>query len=300
VGLIPGYRTNIRLEIGDPDQILVWSAHPAFVGLLDIESGRIDSSVVIKHPWGDHWAGPVVPMENGGYAIAPLGDRTPPRRQPGKWIPAPLVHVVDRHGQSNVGIDSVPWLNGVYLSSLQSALTIARFGDTLKVLTHANAQVRSYLIDNARSAVRLLSTIQLDRYFLAPEPKEAVWTYPWIQLNGDKVVFRNVMHVEAASFGADGRLYAIRNYGATWRTFTNSFHGKTGNWRVDAQALEVYDQQGRTLGAYNIPNVSIRWLRADRSGRIFLGDSLPRVFVSADPTSTQHIAAVGRYRRGFL
>jgi len=283
---LPGFRSTTRLETNQQNgEVLAWSLHPVLAASLDTEGAGIDTAVVLKHRWGGSRMGPAAPLLNGDYAVAPLSTRDAPVRRPSPRATAPLIHVAHHDGTEYASVGELPDTSGLYLPSLLSTMTLGSYADTIRAVTHSDAIVRTYVRDTATGQYLEHSTVALPRYFDSPPVKERVFTYPWIQVSGDVTQFEHVPHIATATFGSEGRLYAVRNYSAHWLKFPSPFFPQGGLWVPNARALEVYDVNGKLLGSYFIPKINIHWLRADRNGRLFIRDSVPRILVVDDPAS---------------
>lgn len=123
----------------------------------------------------------------------------------------------------------------------------------------------------------------LPQYFTAPEPREEVWSVPWIQIGGEIPRLIEVPHAADAIFAPDGKLYVVRNYMARWKRARIVRFPTQGFWEVTHRGLEIYSSRGNILGAYNLPSEETSLMTADANGRVFLRDGAS-ILVVKDPT----------------
>lgn len=285
VGRVPGAPRFASLQGTDSSGVVVWSHEPESWGVLDIDSLTVRGLPVPLHPWGARWVGPAVPLPLGRFAMAPTGDAALPRRQPVRWVSTPLVQIVDSNGRELDTVGHVGDHGGYYLSWLSSRLAVGSVGDTLLVLTLSDAMLSAYA-PSAAMGESVLWKRQLPLYFRTRPPREEVRTIPWIQYGGDITKFVDVPHVASATFGPEGKLYAIRNYFAEWMPTRSAVLPTQGRWVVGEQGLEIYDAHGQLLGAYALPQAGVRWVSVDVRGRLFLRAATESLQVVEDPTFT--------------
>lgn len=287
-GKLPGTPQNVRIESSDGKRLIATSHNPVFWGVVNGEDLSVDPLLVPVHAWGQHWVGPVVALSSGRYAMAPIGDKDVARRQPERRVMTPLVQIMDSTGQVISDVDQITDLGGHYLSWLSSRLVLGNVSDTLLVVTLSDALLTAYDLTQLGVDPPLLWERQLPTYFRAPPAQEEVRTYPWIQIDGDLVNLIQASHIATATFGPNGKLYAIRNYMAEWKKRPNRLFKSRGYWEVKKQALEIYSARGDLLGVYALPDDNVNWLRVDMHGRLFLRHGPSSVTVARDPTSDTH------------
>jgi hypothetical protein len=227
--------------------------------------------------------GPAVPFLDTLVALAPVGDPSEVRKNPVPWVPAAEVFLVGDRGTVGTA-GEIFREEGLFKTWLNERLVLGTSGDTLFTFHLSSAILRAYTFRQTGGPLSPVKEILLPRYFVAPEPIEEVFTYPWIEEGGDRVKLVQVSHAGQSTFGAGGRLFAIRNYRAEWKDEPDPFFTSTGNWIVVSRGMEVYDSDGHRLGAFALPVPDPDWIRADSRGRLLIshGDSL---FVIPDPTS---------------
>ena len=219
-GRVPGYREFASLETGPDGRVLVWASEPAFLARLNPDL-TLDSVPVPHHPWGGRLMGPVVDLQDGGYAIAPLSDRRTWVPSPDPWIDAPLLQIVDADGFARGGVGSLLQEKGIYLTWLANRAVLGRQGQRILVLRLSSGTVMTYSASADPSGLEAPAEFQLNTYSEAPLPTEEVRRYPWITEGGYPFLHQHLPHVETAAFGVN-RLYAIRNYDAEWVQFDQS------------------------------------------------------------------------------
>lgn len=284
---IPGNRIGARFENVVGTRVAVSAQSPELLGYLDFTTAKLDSVRVPENAWGQRWVGPLAQLSDGGFALAWIGEKTRPRRQPSPWADAPLIQILDAAGVERSGVDRVVNRGGLYLSWLMSVQTIGANLDTLRALDNSSAMLRIF-VRNSGSNFRLIHERQLPRYFVQPKPAEQVAEIPWIQIGGEQLRFMHLPHVSTATFGPTGKLYAVRTYDATWRRINRSpVLPPGGTWEVDAEGLEIYSPSGDLLGAYRLPaDIAVSWIRVDNDGRLYLGGGGGNVRVAVDPTDS--------------
>jgi len=196
-----------------------------------------------------------------------------------------LVQVIDRRGRVVASAAPLAHRDGLYLPWLMNRAVLGLRGDTIAALILSSGRLLKYVPKVDDAIFRFHSAIDLPRYFEAPEPKEEVLMWPWINQGPHPFVHNEVSHVETATFAGD-RLYTLRNYDAEWvQVDKDTFYDTKGLWRVTSRGLEVYDFDGTRLARLAIPSLSKPWIRADMEGRMFVGSGDSIVVVS-DPTTT--------------
>lgn len=224
--------------------------------------------------------------------MAPLGDRGIPRRRPETWRPAALIDIFDDQSMGIGGVGNVAERSEQYLSSFVGALALGVVGDSLYGLVYSEAAV--YVFAPAeQGGFSIVRRVQLPKYFEAPEIKEEVRTYPWIQYNGDMMRITSASGFGATAFGPEGRIYAVRNYSAEWHRLPRGVLAPGGEWIARRQALEIYTADGEILGAYELDGRALSWIRVSGDGRIIAGEGTSRLAIYRDPAGTLHHSCEG-------
>ncbi len=278
LGTVPGERAP-ELETVNGLDVIAWADPQPLLARITLDPFGIDSLPVLRHPWGERWVGPVVPLEHGRLAMAPIAHPYRFRPAPNHAPQARLADVLDAEGSllTTVG----PALHAVagYRAWAQVKGAIGRQGDTLLSVAFEDGLLYRYPVSVNSS----LGKTFLPRYFKPVTLREEVVRFPWIRFGELAYVF-STPQISQASFGPNGTLYAIRNYGFSWQGRKNVYVRSAGAWTPTAQGLEVYTPYGRLIGAYEIP-VRTRSVRADVTGRLFLTLQSGGIEVYQDPTA---------------
>lgn len=287
IGQLPGRVRRARLEPGPPGRLLVWSQSTPTLGWLDTRTTTFHPLPLPSHPWTPMTAGPSVPLGSGGIATAPIGGAEL-LRSPRPWLHAPLMWILDRDGHPIQSLGAIPDLGGDYLSAAWSQVRLGSDENRLLVAHLAEATLEIRSIENGTSQNGTVpSTVELPKYFRAPEIWEDVWEPEWL-LNGDQPRVYLVPQLAAARFAPDGRLFAIRNGAARWNRSDSPIargqYARPGGWEVTAQWLEVFDTNGVLLGAYALPEGHTTRLVPDGVGNLFLWGTDGSISVIRDPT----------------
>ncbi len=262
---IPGSPRALRLQRGVDGKITVWSSRSGFVGVV-LQDLSVSVQSIPEHPWKGGLFGS--PLWNGsGIALALFGEGSPSLKTPQHWTPTPLVYLLDRTGAKSDSLGMVPRLDGNYLGAFSARSAMGLHGDTIVLLNLLEGEVTKWL-----PGAGLVQHWYMSRYFEAPQPREILTQYPWVD-NGEAIL-RHVIalpQVEIAAIDTDGNVYAVRPYKAAWESAGPRHSRDDGRWKTVSRGLEVYSSNGTLLGKYLLPfDEELRWLRAETSGRIFL------------------------------
>lgn len=264
--------------------VLTWSQAPEFLGTVAVDDLAVTPLVIPLHEWLGVWVGPVVPIGRGKYAMAAAGDGTA-RRAPLTAKAAPLVHVIDEHGRVHKTVGQMAWGPGHYVPWLVSRVALGVARDSIFLVGRSDAVLSVYPLSRDSSTIIAARRRQLPTYFIPPVPREEIWFAPWIQIGGEMQHLIEVPHLGAAAFGHDGKLYAVRNYSATWTRGPNRFFKSQGAWEVTDSGLEVYNASGDLIGAYSLPDGNVSWLQVVSHNRLLIKGESKSIIVAQDPTA---------------
>lgn len=270
-GRIPRNRNDVQLSEGQDFWVLAWSNNPAFVGLVDTQTGNVRQLIIPRHEWGSYMAGPISSLGGGMFAMAALGDTRTPRRAPSGVGAAANIQIFDSTGFLSSTVGTITHQGGTYLTWLQAGVTQKYIHDTLFVLSHEDAVVSVYSLSRNRLAAQLVRQYSLPQYFKRARATEIVRPTPWIQSGGDIKSLTHTPHVARATFNDRGELITVRNY--SFVGGERKFWLGPYAWKANEQGIEVYNSDGALLRAFHLPPDGLQWLQADSYGRIFVGDS---------------------------
>ena len=134
-----------------------------------------------------------------------------------------------------------------YLPWVMARAALGHLGDTLVIASLEDATIRRYV----RGVDQSVGEIQLPKYFQGIVPHETIFRLPWIQFGEWPYVY-DTPHLVNATFGSDGRLWAIRAYGYRFVEYPNPYLPGVGAWESTSQGLEVYERSGALAGAYDV------------------------------------------------
>jgi hypothetical protein len=283
-GRIPGWREGVKLERGFGPLIVAWSRRPEFLSFVNVKTWSVDSIPLHRTPWGNVGIGPVTTYSDSLLLIVPVAGAAPQPR-PTSAVAAPLVERMNRRGSSESVVGPIPERPGRYLPWLAARSIIGTLGDTLLLVSVADARVTAFALNDSHLPLRMLWSKQLPHYIRSPEPYEEIWSPDWIQIGGEIPSLIHVPQVGAAAVGPDGRLYAIRTYLAEWRRVTNRYVPTQGAWFVTKSGLEVYSRRGELERAFVLPDDAKEWIRVTEGGRILLGGANRIYVVRTEPES---------------
>lgn len=263
IGTVPGRRL-VRFESPSDDAVVIWAASPPLLGTVRLAPFQVDSVPLRQPPIGEPAVGPAVKV-GSSFAVARFGDPLRPLRVPNRVQQGRLFDLLDAGGakagalgpEIEMSGDLFPW------QRLRGAVTVV--DDEVVWLTYADGTVRRYGL-RRRHAQDL---VELPHYFKSVPPRQTILALPWIQYNGDFSYVTETVQVRTASFGPNGRIYAIRPYGYRWVSAGRKSDRSAGSWVASQEALEVYAQNGDLLGAYSVPTAT-KGVRVDNAGRLML------------------------------
>ncbi len=266
VGGMPGHRQGVRLEAGGEDSTFYWSNTPPVWGVVRRDL-TVRSLPGVMHPWGNIVSGAVFPKA-GKVVMVPFSDVRVRHESPRPWVGAPLGYILTPEGMRYDSVSLVPDAGGAYLSWAKARSAAGVVGDTLVLLNLSNGELAGW---TGPLSVPTWKT-QLPRYYAAPRYQEETWSYPWIDIGGERVNLIAPLQVEMATVSPGGSVYAVRNYEVRWRAARVPGRFKIrGTWEPVLQGLEHYDTRGRVIGRYKLPDADVRWIRTGPDGHLFLG-----------------------------
>lgn len=291
-GRVPGARAVSKLEKSDDSTLLVWSRRrPPFLGFMSTRDLSFDSIPVPDHPWVGDRMGPAVVISTRRIALSAVSGGFA-RAKPKPWFPMEAVTVLNLDGDVSAMISPVIEQDGKYLTWSRGRVEIGAVADTLLVLSISDAVLKGYVpADNHSDSLVVGWATQLPRYFVAPKPREEIFSSPFLPPGRGEVPYIiDLHHAAGATFGPGGRAYVLRNYAAEWERRRNRFTDTQGAWKITRQGLEVFDRRGQLLGAYALPTPSPAWIRIDEVGRLFFrGAEVGTLIVARDPVSDSQV-----------
>lgn len=243
---IPGFPKGAHLSRSNGNSLLVFAAGAAY--RWDRTENTLEQ-IALEHPWGTQVLGAASPMPRRGLDIIALFDRGQPTRPPSHAaLLVPRALLTDRENQPVRTIGEVSWRTGTFLTWYENRAAVGAHQDTVVLLSYSSGQILAYPWGDSVPQRSVLPP-----YLERLEPREEVWTPAWIQVGGVQPYIIDVPSVAAATIGSNGRIYAVRNYRAKWRTASNPYVETQGAFDVTDRGLEVYDTRAQLLGAYDVP-----------------------------------------------
>ena len=242
VGQLPGWIRGARLEPGVGSRVLVWSQGNSLIGWIDQKHPVFHPITPPTHPWGGKTVGPSVALPGGIVAVAQVGGREL-LLSPRPWREAPLVTLLEEDGSFAQHLGRIPDLGGDYLSAALAQIRVGRSGDSLLVFHLSDARLDVFPSAGSSEARSPSHSLRFPQYFKEPGVWEDVWNAEWLE-NGAHARVYHAPQVAEVAFSPEGRVYAIRNGFARWRSsdshLARRLFARPGGWEVTQQWLEVY------------------------------------------------------------
>lgn len=282
VDTVPENRA-LHFEMVDSGGLIAWANSPAWMARIQLNPFKVDSQVVPQHAWGGAYLGPAVELGDL-VATAPLANPTRARRGGQGAAPAPLIELIDAYGVRTSTAGPALVASDDYHAWRTWHGELGRIGDTLLFVSFSDGILHKFLANSSAS----LSDLDLPQYFRSVEPRVEVLEFPWIQF-GHFPFFMDTPQIQLATFGYDGRLYAVRPYSYKWSSRPNKYVRRSGTWEPTSIGLEIYSTKGELLGAYSIPP-GVRTIHASRHGQIVMVID-NEVVIARNPTAGESSCA---------